>query len=105
MNAYEVRTGRHFWSTLGALRGKYTLEQYSELENMIKACIRELQKTGSVEEFGWSEHVLRKPPFADGIHIEFHTNDDDVLVVYFRREERRVIRMVGVYDHASLPNS
>ena len=76
-----------------------------ELVNMIKACIRELQKTGSVEEFGWSEHVLRKPPFADSNHIEFHTYDDNVLVVFFRREERRVIRMVGVYDHASLPNS
>ena len=29
MNAYEVRAGRHFWSTLGALRDKYTREQFS----------------------------------------------------------------------------
>ena len=48
--------------------------------------------------------MLACQPFADGNHFEFHIHDDDVLVVYFKRERRHVIRMVGVFDHRSLPS-
>lgn len=34
----------------------------------------------------------RAQPFGDGNHFEFHTFDDDVLVVYFKREAKRTIR-------------
>ncbi len=40
--------------------------------------------------------MLEKSPFNDGLHYEFHVFDNDVLVVYLKREQRRVIRMVGV---------
>ena len=32
------------------------------------------------------------------------SRDDDVLVVYFRREAKRTIRMVGIYDHDTIPD-
>ena len=32
-------------------------------------------------------------------------HDGDVLVVYFKRESRRVIRMVGIYDHETTPGA
>ena len=69
----------------------------------IKDCIRELEESGHVRLAGWNEHALSKPPFNDGSHYEFHIYDDDVLVVYFKRERKRTIRMVGVYDHTSIP--
>ena len=101
--AYEVVAGEHFWATLGALKGKYTKEQIVEIVGIVKECIRELQEIGRIEETGWSEHLLRRKPFSDGNHFEFHIFDDDVLVVYFKREKGRRIRMVGIYDHASIP--
>ena len=39
------------------------------------------------------------------MHYEFHIFDDDVLDVYFKRESRMVIRMVGVYDHKGIPSA
>ena len=90
-SAYEVRAGRDFWNTLTPLRP-------------IKACIAELAQHGYVDENGWAEHMLEKSPFNDGLHYEFHVFDDDVLVVYLKREQRRVIRMVGIVDHESLPS-
>lgn len=57
-----------------------------------------------MEESGWHDHPLERSPFGDGNHFEFHTFDDDVLVVYFRREAKRTIRMVGVYDHDTIPD-
>ena len=48
---------------------------------------------------------MTKSPYADRSHYEFHVFDDDVLVVYFRRERNHVIRMVGVYDHETTPSN
>lgn len=101
--AWEVKAGRDFWETLTPLRSKYTREQFVEVVTAVKMCIRELQERGEVDEWGWSDHVLLRAPFDDGLHREFHTFDDDVLVVYLRRERRRMIRMVGVFDHRSIP--
>lgn len=104
MSLYEVRAGRDFWLSLEPLRPKYTREQFAEIIMAVKSCIRELERSGRVDENGWDEHVLAKRPFDDGNHFEFHIHDGDVLVVYFKRERRRVIRMVGVYDHGSIPS-
>lgn len=101
---YEVKAGKRFWSTLERLRPKYSHDEMREIILALKDCIRELEATGHVEENGWNEHLLVRAPFADGNHFEFHLYDDDVLVVYFRREAKRVIRMVGVYDHESMPS-
>lgn len=103
-SAYEVRAGRDFWNTLTPLRPKFTREQFAEIIRTIKACIAELAQHGYVDENGWAERMLEKSPFNDGLHYEFHVFDDDVLVVYLKREQRRVIRMVGVFDHGSLPS-
>lgn len=103
--AYKVRAGRDFWNTLTPLRPKYTREQFAEIIRIVRACINELARQGYVDENGWSEHLLKKSPFNDGSHYEFHIFDDDVLVVYFRRERRRIIRMVGVFDHESLSSA
>ncbi len=68
----------------------------------VKDRIEELRRSGQVTESGWDDHALAKPPFSDGMHFELHVFDD-VLVVYFRRERRHVIRMVGIYDHDTIP--
>lgn len=104
MTRYTVKVSNHFWQTAKALRDKYTHEQFAEIIAIIRDCINELAEKGFVEENGWDDHVLSKAPFGDGSHYEFHVFDDDVLVVYFRRERNRVIRMVGVYDHETIPN-
>lgn len=103
MSEWEVRVPHRFWETLERLRQKYTREQMIEIISILKECIEELRRTGEVSESGWASHLLVKPPFSDGMHYEFHIFDDDVLVVYFKRERRKTIRMVGVYDHRGIP--
>ncbi len=103
MSRYEVRISDRFWSTAKPLRAKYTHDQFLEIIGIVKEAIRELAEKGYVDEAGWDDHPLVRSPFADGNHFEFHIYDDDVLVVYFKRERRRVIRMVGIYDHETIP--
>ncbi len=103
MGAYEVKAPNAFWQTLVPLKRKYTKSQMVEIIGIVKDCIRELQEKGFVDENGWSDHLLTRSPFNDGCHFEFHIFDDDVLVVYFKIERNRRIRMVGVYDHATIP--
>lgn len=63
-----------------------------------------MAQKGEVEEAGWHDHVLEDAPFGDGHFFEFHTFDDDVSVVYYKRESKHVIRMVGIYDHDTIPS-
>lgn len=104
MSLFEVKVPSNFWRTMLALKPKYSHEEFVEAVNAVKDCIAELERTGMIGEAGWDDHVLIKPPYNDGQHREAHTYDDDVLVVYFIRERRRVIRMVGVFDHRSIPS-
>ncbi len=101
---YTVKAGRDFWRTLDPFRRRYSRSQFIEIVGIVKGCIRELQERGEVTESGWATHMLEKAPFGDGLRYEFPIFDDDVLVVYLKRERRRVIRMVGVYDHRSIPS-
>lgn len=103
MSNYQVKASDRFWLTLNPLRSKYTHDQIVEIICIVKDAIRELADKGYVDEAGWADHVLVRRPFADGCHFEFHIYDDDVLVVYFKRESKRTIRMVGIYDHDSIP--
>lgn len=103
MSAYHVKASDHFWLTLNPLRRKYSRTQIIEIIGIVKEAIRELADKGYVDEAGWGDHALVRRPFADGCHFEFHIYDDDVLVVYFKREARRTIRMVGIYDHSTIP--
>lgn len=105
MSAYEVKVPRSFWRTMVALKPKYSHAEYVNAVNAVKDCIAELARTGMIEESGWDDHVLVRPPYNDGQHREAHTYDDDVLVVYFIRERNRSIRMVGVFDHDSIPGA
>lgn len=101
---WTVKASPHFWRTALPLKDKYTREQFAFIIRSIRMAILELEEKGRVEETGWHDHQLERSPFGDGHHWEFHTFDDDVLVVYFRRESRHAIRMVGIYDHASIPS-
>jgi len=103
--SWDVRASADFWATVKPFRLTYPEREYIAIIKTIREAIDELARTGHVREAGWNEHALSRSPFADGNHFEFHIHDDDVLVVYFKRERRRVIRMVGVYDHESLPRS
>ena len=100
---WEVRASVDFWATVRPFKDKYPEREYLEIIRTIREAIAELREKGCIEETGWSEHALEHQPFADGSHFEFRIHGDDVLVVYFKRERRRVIRMVGVYDHAEHP--
>lgn len=102
MSLYEVKASSHFWLTAKPLKQKYTHDQFAEIINIVKAAIRELADKGYVGENGWNDHQLVKRPFSDGSHFEFHIYDDDVLI-YFKREDPRTIRMVGIYDHETIP--
>lgn len=101
---WEVKASADFWKTVRAFRDKYPEQEYIAIIKTIREAILELEEKGRVDESGWSEHRLERQPFADGCYFEFHIHDDDVLVVYFRRERRHVIRMVGVYDHQTIPS-
>ncbi|WP_172135520.1 hypothetical protein [Adlercreutzia sp. ZJ473] len=103
MSRYLVKASDRFWLGLKPLRRKYTREQIIEIIGIVKDAIRELADKGYVDEAGWDDHPLVHRPFADGCHFEFHIYDDDVLVIYFKRESKRIIRMVGIYDHDTLP--
>ena len=103
MSCYRVLASDHFWLTLNPLRRKYSHEQIVEIILIVKEAILELEEKGYVDEAGWNDHRLVRRPFADGSHFEFHIYDDDVLVVYFKRERKHMIRMVGIYDHSTLP--
>lgn len=105
MSGWRVKVPRYFWQTMAELRPKYSHAEYVEAVNAVKDCIAELAQTGTIAESGWNDHVLLQPPYNDGQHREAHTYDDDVLVVYFIRERNRVIRMVGVFDHRSIPGA
>ena len=101
---WQVKATNAFWETVRPFRDKYPRRDYLALIKTIRAAILELEEKGHIEETSWDEHVLARQPFADGNHFEFHIHDDDVLVVSFKRERRHVIRMVGVFDHRSLPS-
>ena len=103
--SWQAKASPDFWLTAKALRTKYSHEEFALIIRTVRLAIAELQEKGHIEETGWSEHELVREPFADGHHFEFHIHDDDVLVVYFKRERRWVIRMVGIYDHGSIPRS
>lgn len=99
---WQVRATNAFWSTVRPFKEKYPHREYLAIVNTIREAIAELYETGHVVESGWNEHVLRKYPFGDGTHFEFHIHDDDVLVVYCKRDHNRTIRMIGVFDHESI---
>jgi len=101
---WDVKASPDFWRTAMPLKAKYTHEQFAFVIRSIREAICELAQKGEVEEAGWHDHVLEHPPFGDGHFFEFHTFDDDVLVVYYKRERKHVIRMVGIYDHDSIPS-
>lgn len=103
--SWLVKAGPSFWATLQPLRSTYSHEQVVEIILIVKDCIRELEEKGHVDVSGWHDHRLVRSPFADGCHFEFHIYYDDVLVLYFKLERKRAIRMVGIYPHQSIPDN
>lgn len=99
---HEVIVSRQFWMAANKLKGKYSHQQFGGIITIVKETIDELGDRGYVDTTGWDDHMLVRRPFADGNHFEFHIYDDDVLVVYFKWESKKRIRMVGIYDHGTL---
>lgn len=99
---WKVKASIDFWKTVAPFKEKYSKAEYIFIIKIIREAILELQEKGHVEYAGLSDHQLTKYPYNDGNRFEFHIHDDDVLVVYFKRESKRVIRMVGVYSHESI---
>lgn len=100
---WDVRASASFWATVRPFKEQYPRNEYVAIIKTIREAIAELQSEGRIIETGWSEHRLKRSPFDDGNHFEFHIHDDDVLVVYFKRERNHRIRMVGVYSHETIP--
>ena len=101
---WSVKASPHFWRTALPLKEKYTHEQFASIIRSIRKAICELAASGRVQDRGWTDPTLQRLLFGDAAPTEFHTFDDDVLVVYFRREAKRTIRMVGIYDHDTIPD-
>lgn len=101
---WSVRATNDFWATVKPFRERYSRKEYLAIIRTIREAIEELHEGGHVRESGWNEHILKHFPFDDGCHFEFHIHDDDVLVVYCKRERHRIIRMIGVFDHESIPS-
>ena len=99
---WRVRATNAFWLTVRPFKEKYSHREYLSIVNTIREAIEELHETGHVVESGWNEYVLKKYPFGNGAHFKFHIHDDDVLVVYCKRDHNRTIRMIGVFDHESI---
>jgi len=76
------------------LTDKETVEILDELRELMIT----LQETGYIPE-EYQDHVLEKKPWR-GFH-EFHLLDD-MLVVYFKIEKKKVIRMVTITNHEEL---
>ncbi|WP_282741185.1 hypothetical protein [Olsenella uli] len=102
--SWTVKASAAFWETVRPFRDKYPRQEYVEIIKTIREAIAELAQSGEVQETGWNEHRLELSPYNDGQHFELHVHGDDVLVVYFKRERKHIIRMVGVYDHRSIPS-
>ncbi len=109
---WTVTASSAFWATVRPFKDTYPRGEYLSIIRTIREAIAELEQEGRVIHTGWSDHRLtRSPfddarsPFDDGSHFEFHIHDDDVLVVYFKRERNRRIRMVGVYSHSTIPRN
>ena len=92
--SWLVKAGPSFWATLQPLRSTYSHEQVVEIILIVKDCIRELEEKGHVDVSGWH-----------GCHFEFYIYYDDFLVLYFKLERKRAIRMVGIYPHQSIPDN
>ena len=90
--SWTVKASAAFWETVRPFRDKYPRQEYVEIIKTIR------------QETGWNEHRLELSPYNDGQHFELHVHGDDVLVVYFKRERKHIIRMVGVYDHRAIPS-
>ena len=99
---WQVKASVDFWKSVAPLKEKYPQREYISIIKTIREAILELQEKGHVEQTGWAEHKLTGYPYGDGNHFEFHIHDDDVLVVYFKRERKQVIRMVGVFSHDTI---
>lgn len=102
---WAVRASASFWSTVRPFKNIYPEREYLAIIKTIREAIAELEQYGRVMDTGWAEHRLEGSPFDDGNHFEFHIHDDDVLMVYFKRERNHRIRMVGVYRHDSIPRN
>lgn len=97
---YTLRTTKIFDKKLKNLQALFALtdSETKEVVNEIRELMRELQENGSVPK-EYQDHVLEKAPWIG--YNEFHVLDD-LLVIYFKIERKRTIRMVTITNHEEL---
>ena len=98
--SYKVVPSKLFTRHLKNLSSRLNLSRQAALEVIfeIKEAIKLLEEHGTLPE-GYQLHELEKEPWLN--YMEFHILED-VLVVYFDRNSKNVIRMVGIYNHELL---
>jgi mRNA interferase YafQ len=76
--------------------------EHPELVDDLDDALDYLQEHGTLPD-GYSPHVLTNPGGNYNGHWEFHVAGDiDVLVLYWHRQGRSIIRLVRIGSHAEL---
>lgn len=99
---YEIRRTSQFKRHLNTLTKRLKLSKSEARETVIEIqeATKILAETGTLPaEHGYMLHELEHEPWLN--FMEFHVSND-VLVVYFDRNKKNVIRMVGIYNHELL---
>ncbi|WP_251545422.1 type II toxin-antitoxin system mRNA interferase toxin, RelE/StbE family [Limosilactobacillus caecicola] len=96
---YQVNIPDKFWLSIKNLRTQYTRDELSEIVAELKESIRMLANNGKLPD-EYHDHLLRRSPYVN--YNEYHIYDDDVLVIYQRREKKLYLRFVEVTNHQQL---
>lgn len=99
---YKLKTTKNFNKKLQNLQQLFNLTKSDtkEIISEIKEVMLELEKTGSIPT-EYQDHKLTRAPWTG--YNEFHVLDD-LLVIYFKIEKKKVIRMVTITNHKELQN-
>lgn len=96
---YKVKISKGFWRSAKRLKQKYTNEKYSQIIDEIRELIIILANGGILPK-EYQDHILRRSPYQN--HREYHLYDDDILVIYVRKQKQLYLRFVEVIDHKNL---
>lgn len=99
---FEIRKSSIFARHLNSLSKRFHLSKPEALLVLdeIEEATKLLAEYGTLpDEYGYNLHTLRDEPWLG--YMEFHIADD-ILVLYFNRLDKQVIRLVGIYNHEML---
>lgn len=94
--AYKVKITHRFWKSADFLKQKYNKDEFKEIINEIEESILILRNKGRLSK-NYGDHVLRRSPFVG--QREYHVYDDDVLIIYSKNTNKKILRFIRIVDH------